>query len=224
MIAPLLADARAVVGRLLQSVADAVSETETVVALIGPLEGAGRRIERIVDGIASIAVQTNMLAVSGAVEAARAGQYGRGFANVSADIRGLARESAINADRMKDVVRDIAEQIAAVRRGLEEIVFASKPEIAKNSAIVQRLGTVETETHSLGKNAQEILAGTEEVLVVVRQVVSGTQQIASAAEQTSGSASEAAGAARQEARGAEDLAAAIEEIASLADELQLADG
>ena len=223
-IAPLLAEGRATVGRLSQSVADAVGETEAVIGLIAPLEGAGRQIERIVDGIALIAVQTNMLAVSGSVEAARAGQFGRGFANVSADIRGLARDSATNAGRMKDVVREIADQIAAVRRGLEEIVFASKPEIAKNSATAQRLATVEADTQSLRKNADEILAGTEEVLVVVRQVVTGTQQIASAAEQTSGAASEAAVAAREQARGAEDLAAAIEEIASLADELQAADG
>lgn len=220
---PLLAESRATVGRLSQSIADAVSETEAVIGLIAPLEVAGRQIERIVDGIASIAVQTNMLAVSGSVEAARAGQFGRGFANVSADIRGLARESAANAGRMKDVVREIADQIAAVRRGLEEIVFASKPEIARNSATAQRLATVEADTQALRKNADEILAGAEEVLVVLRQVVTGTQQIATAAEQTSGAASEAAVAARQQARGAEDLAAAIEEIASLADELQTAD-
>ena len=56
---------------------------------------------------ALVAVQTTMLAVSGSVEAARAGDAGRGFALVSGDIRGLARETSDNVDRIKDTVRGI---------------------------------------------------------------------------------------------------------------------
>ena len=62
-----------------------------------------RRIEKIVDSISLVAVQTNMLAVSGSVEAARAREFGRGFAVVSSDIRNLSRQSADNAGRAKDV-------------------------------------------------------------------------------------------------------------------------
>ena len=50
-----------------------------------------RNVEKIVDGIGMVSVQTNMLAVNGSVEAARAGDFGKGFAVVSKDIRNLAR-------------------------------------------------------------------------------------------------------------------------------------
>uniref|UniRef100_UPI00131C0190 methyl-accepting chemotaxis protein n=1 Tax=Beijerinckia sp. L45 TaxID=1641855 RepID=UPI00131C0190 len=222
-IAPLLGEGRQAVVKLSGSIEGALNEIRAVTVLIGSLEMSSRRIEKIVDGIALVAVQTNMLAVSGSVEAARAGEFGRGFAVVSTDIRNLARDSASNADRMKDVVRQIQDQIAAVRRDLEQIAAASQPEIGKNQGIIERLGTVATDMVALRDGSAEILTGSDSILASVREVLTGTLQIASAAEETSAAATEAATASRQQARGAEDLAAAIEEIASLADELQIAE-
>jgi methyl-accepting chemotaxis protein len=147
---PQLTQGRGAVERLTRSVEDGMRETEAVAVLADMLEVSGRRIERIVDGMALIAVQTNMLAVSGAVEAARAGEAGRGFAVVSADIRSLARDSAENADRMKDVVRQVLGQISAVRRDLELIGAASKVEITRNQGLAGRLGLAEDEVRALG--------------------------------------------------------------------------
>ena len=62
--------------------------------MIGALEGVSRSVEKIVEGIGMVSMQTNMLAVNGSVEAARAGDFGKGFAVVSKDIRSLARNSA----------------------------------------------------------------------------------------------------------------------------------
>ena len=74
---------------------------------ITSLEQVSRRIDKIVDAITTVSIQTNMLAVNGSVEAARAGEFGKGFAVVSTDIRNLARESAENAERIKDTVKSI---------------------------------------------------------------------------------------------------------------------
>ncbi|MBE9607103.1 methyl-accepting chemotaxis protein [Acetobacteraceae bacterium H6797] len=218
-IIPRLEGGREVVSRLNRRVEDGIAETEALVAQVEELEAAARRIERIVDGMALIGVQTNMLAVSGAVESARAGEAGRGFAVVSADIRALARDSAGNADTMKDVVRQVQNRIIAVRRDLELTVAASKAEIARNRGLDGRLSLAIREVEALGSGAAEILAAADTALAAVQQVTAGTERIAAAAEQASNAAVQAATAARQQARGAEDLAAAIEEIAGLAEEL-----
>ena len=68
------------------------------------MEGISRSVDKIVDGIGMVSIQTNMLAVNGSVEAARAGDFGKGFAVVSKDIRSLARDSGENAGRIKDTV------------------------------------------------------------------------------------------------------------------------
>jgi methyl-accepting chemotaxis protein len=188
--------------------------------MMGGLDESGRRIEKIVDSIALVAVQTNMLAVSGSIEAARTGEAGRGFAIVSGDIRNLARDASENADRIKDVIRQIRDQITIVRRDLEQSAVIAEAEVAKNTLTAERLGAVAADIEAIRQGSDAILAGTETILTAIREVRLGTQQIAAVAEQAGSAAAQAASAARQQARGAEDLAAAIEEIASLADELQ----
>ena len=218
-----LQDNRTATMRLASGVGEALKETLAVIGLMSGLDESGRRIEKIVDSIALVAVQTNMLAVSGSIEAARTGEAGRGFAIVSGDIRNLARDASENADRIKDVVREIRDQITIVRRDLEQSAAIAQAEVAKNTLTVERLGAVESDMKAIRQGSTSILSASETILTAVREVRLGTQQVAVVAEQASSAAAQAATAARQQARGAEDLAAAIEEIASLADELQMAE-
>ncbi|MFH5923006.1 methyl-accepting chemotaxis protein [Roseomonas xinghualingensis] len=220
-LAPGLAEGARAAAELSRNLEGALREGEAVTGLVGSLEAARRRIEKIVDAIALVAVQTNMLAVSGSVEAARVGEAGRGFAVVSSDIRELARDASGNADRMKDVVHDIRDQVEVVRRDLDAVAAASLGEVGKLRSVAERLGTAEADLTSLRLGTDEILGSAETVLGAVREVLVGTQQIAAAAEEASGAAAEASVAARQQAKGVEELAAAIEEIASLADELRM---
>ena len=217
-----LRESRVSVAKLTAGVALALDEARAVLGLVDLLDDSGRRIEKIVDGLALLSVQTTMLAVSGSVEAARAGDQGQGFAVVSTDIRGLARDSADNADRMKDLVRIIQAQVLAVRRDLDQITAVSEGEVQKNRTLDERLGAVEATAEILRSANADINAGAESIIATVAEVVKGTHQIAAAAQETGSATTEAASAARQQAQGAEDLAAAIEEIASLASELQTA--
>ena len=187
---------------------------------IKELELVSRRIDKIVDAITTVSIQTNMLAVNGSIEAARAGEFGKGFMVVSTDIRNLARESAENADRIKDVVKATQDQIVAVRRDLEQIAAAAAVEVQNNKAITTNLAMVEQDMAIVLNGNEEILKGSDIILTAVQEAQKATQQIAIAADQASKGAIEAASAAKQQSKGAEELAVAVEEIASLADELQ----
>ncbi|WP_245513217.1 methyl-accepting chemotaxis protein [Rhizobium sp. BK376] len=202
-------------------VSGALAETRNALAELKSLGEIGFQIERTVDRIVLVAVQTSMLAVSGSVEAARAGEAGRGFAIVSTDIRKLAQDAAENIDGVKDIVRQIRVKITTVERELEMIVAASEAEIARSTAIVERLAAAEVDVDAMVRGNASILDATQAILVAAKQVQAGTQQIASVAQEASAASEQAATAARQQSRGAEDLAAAVEEIASLADELQI---
>ena len=219
-----IGEARATVAGLVSGVAKALEDTGASLEQILGLETMSRRIEKLVDGVSLIAVQTSMLAVSGAVEAARAGDSGRGFAVVSNDIRGLARETADSADRIKDMVREIIDQVASVRRDLEQTISLTDAEARKNAAISEALGTVDSEVATLSVANASILQGAEAILADLATTASGARQIAAAAEEAGSASIQAATASAQQAKGAEDLAAAIEEIASLADELKQSNG
>jgi len=217
-----LVEVQAGVRRVLDGFASSIDELTASLATLDTLEQSARSIEKSIDRIMLVALQTSMLSVSGSVEAARAGQAGRGFAIVSADIRKLAQDAAENIEGVKDVVRLMQFQVAAVRRHLELVATTSAAEHKRSRGLTDRMNEVETEIAAIGRGNEEILAGAGSALSAVREVLAGTQQIASAAHQAGAASAAAASAAHQQARGAEDLAAAIEEVASLADELQIA--
>jgi len=201
---------------LVTGVVAAIAEINEVLSLLSALNETSRQIEKIADNLTLISVQTNMLAVSGAVEATRAGASGRGFAIVTTDIRKLSRESAESAAQAKDGVRLIQDQIAAIRRDLDQVVGAAEAEIARNRAMLERFGFVAKELQAAQALNAVIVSSADDMLRSAREVQSGTNQIAEAADLASAATREAGAAARQQAQGAEALAAAIEDIASIA--------
>jgi len=211
---------RASVQTLVDGVNDALQSTRTSATTVGRLESVGRKMDKIVNAIALITIQTGMLAVSGSVEAARSGDSGRGFAVVSNDIRTLAREASENVDRAKDTVQGILDQIVMLQRDLEQIIAATEIEVQNNRSVSASLQIVGSEAEALGKGSKVIVAGSAEILEAVVETAQGARQIAAAAEEASAASREAASAAAEQSQGAEDLAAAIEEIGSLADELK----
>lgn len=219
-----LGESRASIERLMTGVGEALKDTRSSVVTIGRLQAVGRRIEKIVDSIALIAIQTNMLAVSGSVEAARAGDAGRGFAVVSGDIRGLAREAADNVDQAKESVRGILEQIAVLRRDLEQSIATAEVEVQNNRAVFVALDKVDNDIAAVAEANNAIRDGARTLLSSAEETAAGARQIAAAAEQANSAARQAATASAEQAKGAEDLAAAIEEIASLADAMKQKNG
>ena len=220
----MLAEVNQAVSGLSSGVARSLETTRQSLALLAGLETVSRGVDKIVDSIGMFSVQTNMLAVNGSVEAARAGDFGKGFAVVSKDIRNLARDSGENAGRIKDMVRAIQDQIASVRKELERIVTAAEVESQRNTSVLSNLGAIMTDMHELVAGSQQILTGAEAILLSLKEGACGVQQVAAAAEEAGSAAAQAAAAARQQARGAEELAAAIEEIASLAEDIQKRNG
>lgn len=218
----LLEESRKTILSLVENVETAVVEGRSVLDAVEALELESAATAKLVDGLALVAVQTTMLATSGAVEAARAGEAGRGFAVVSGDIRTLARDASGNAESVKDLIAAIAVQIGKVRREVDQTLAVADVEVDRNRAIEERLGVVVQETLALRTGADEIAKGGEAILASCAQVSAGVSQIAAAAEEASGAASQAAAAARQQSQAAEELAAAIEEVALLAGELQRA--
>ncbi|PKM76142.1 MAG: chemotaxis protein [Firmicutes bacterium HGW-Firmicutes-15] len=180
-----------------------------------------RRIEKIVDTIENVSIQTNMLAVNGFIEAATAGEHGRGFSVVAGDIRNLATESAENADKIKDLVRDIQIQMTKVALDL------AQAETISNKAGEYAIVTART-NRGLSKNLKEIgetrivlrsyLAesekaieeGDREAKLVVEIIGKGAEQV-----------EQASRVAQEQAKATDELANAIEEIASIADEMQV---
>jgi methyl-accepting chemotaxis protein len=183
------------------------------------LEGRVRQIDKIVNTIDRVGIQTTMLAVNGAIEAAGAGKFGRGFSVVAADIRTLAQETALNADHIKDLVRDIQNQVMLVVRDLISAKDATRNEVEKARWIVSELGRVDQQLEQLIQGIITSSDSLKEVEYAIAGSRKAVEQIASAASEAAAASKHAALSGQEQSAGLEQLNQAIEEIASLADEL-----
>ena len=184
------------------------------------LQERTRRIDKIVDAIVMVTVQTKMLAVNGNVEAARAGEYGRGFSVVAGDIRSLANESSENADRIKDLLRNVQAQITKVAGDIEMAGSKGRAEVQRAKISTTNLDRIDRESDVVVADIREIAKASGEAAAGLEQAGKASEQIAAAAEETGRASTEAAGASEAALKAAQEIAQAIEDIASQADELQ----
>lgn len=184
------------------------------------LEQLFQRIDKIITAIANITIQTNMLAVSGAIEAARSGEHGKGFVVVSTDIRNLAQDSAVHVDRMKDLVAYIQYQITTVRASLEQTSESASAQLEKTQRTIANVDSAASEIARIQTHFEEISSQSASMIGMAGEIKHGTEQIAAVAAEADQATQQAATAANQQSRGTEELAAAIEEIASLAESLR----
>lgn len=205
---------------MIETIASTTQSGMESVRKIVELELVSRRIDKIVDAIANVSMQTNMLAINGSVESARAGEFGKGFAVVSTDIRNLARDSAENADRIKDLVKAVQDRIVQVRGELEETTRQALVEVEAAKSTSARLVEIERDMAEVRSGNAVVRESAQEIAAALAQVKTGLDQISSAAAQSDQLSGQAAAAAKQQAQAAENMAAAVEEIAALADELQ----
>jgi methyl-accepting chemotaxis protein len=189
-------------------------------ANIRKLEERTRTIDKIVDTISNVAIQTTMLAVNGSIEAARAGDYGKGFAVVAGDVRNLAGESSENAAKIKDLVRNIQQQILRVSNDIQTSGREAASEANKAKKTTSDLVIISSDMGVLAEKTRIMLDGQSEAQTAIQETNTAIQEIAKAAQVTSNSGQEASVAAQQGARGLREMGNAVEEITALSGELR----
>lgn len=204
------------IGEIGQSATESIKSANNIKLL----DERTNNINKIVDQIVNVTLQTNMLAVNGSIEAARAGEYGRGFSVVAGDIRTLANESSQNADKIKDMVRNMQKQIAVVSTDIEASGKAAADEVQSAKKSTETLNVIEAETNQVQAGIQDIAAGAQESLAALEQANKAVVEIANAAEESSKVTGEAQKAAQEGYKRMQLMAKAIEDIASQADEMQ----
>jgi methyl-accepting chemotaxis protein len=168
---------------------------EQVVATMGEINDASKRIVDIISVIDGIAFQTNILALNAAVEAARAGEQGRGFAVVASEVRTLAQRSATAAKEIKVL---IDASVAKVGDGTR-LVGEAGATMQNVVASVQRVSDIMTE---ISEASREQRIGIEQVNGAIAEMDQVTQQNAALVE-------EAAAATESMQEQAQNLAQAV---------------
>jgi len=158
----------------------------------------GQQIGEIVQTIEDIAQQTNLLALNAAIEAARAGEQGKGFAVVADEVRKLAERSAL-------ATQEIATLITSVREGVELAVRAM-------DASTNEVHEGAVRSKEAGEALKHIIAATARVTRATEANQTAVQQMIKGAEQVSLSIASAASVSEENAASAEELSAGTQQV------------
>lgn len=184
-------------------ISQVVNESANTVETLGK---SSNQIGEIVQVINEIADQTNLLALNAAIEAARAGEQGRGFAVVADEVRKLA-------ERTTKATKEIAEMIRQIQHDTNEAVNAmqnGKKEVENGTVLAQRAGI----------SLKDIIAGTDEVLRIITQVAAASEEQSSAAEQISKSIEGINSVTLETTAGIQQIAKAADDLSNLTIQLQ----
>jgi methyl-accepting chemotaxis protein len=172
--------------------AEAVSQAQKTDSRITALSGAASRIGDVVKMITAIAEQTNLLALNATIEAARAGEAGRGFAVVASEVKALASQTAKATD-------EIGTQIAAMQTATQDSVGAIKE-------IGGTIGRIAEIAATIAAAVEEQGAATQEISRNVHQAAQGTAQVATNITDVNQGASDTGAASAQVLASAQFLA------------------
>lgn len=187
----------------MNKIAEVVNKSAQTVQELGKNSDQIGEIVQVIDDIAD---QTNLLALNAAIEAARAGEQGRGFAVVADEVRKLA-------ERTTKATKEIATMIKEIQKdtgGAVESMQQGTKEVEAGKALAEKAGS----------SLKEIITGAEQVVDIVNQVAAASEEQSSAAEQISKNIESISSVTQQSASGIQQIAHASEDLNRLTLNLQ----
>ena len=187
----------------MNGITEVTKETSHAIEALGNRSNEIGKIIKVIDDIAD---QTNLLALNAAIEAARAGEHGRGFAVVADEVRKLAERTTKATKEIGSMINGIQDDTKQALSTMENEVRA----VEEGVELVKDTGTA----------LSEIVNQVENVSSMVRQIATASEEQSTAADQISGDIEGVANITRETTKSAQQIEQASREIAKLASNLQ----
>ncbi len=159
----------------LEHIATALNSTATVINTLGQ---RSQEIGGIVGVITSIAEQTNLLALNAAIEAARAGEQGRGFAVVADEVRNLASRTREATDEISGMIQSIQQETGNAISTMERGNVLMQEGLSRNADVASALARIDEQSRSAGQQFAAITTSTQEQSSTATLLSSNLQSIA----------------------------------------------
>jgi len=159
----------------LEQIAGALNSTATVINTLGQ---RSQEIGGIVGVITSIAEQTNLLALNAAIEAARAGEQGRGFAVVADEVRSLASRTRQATDEISGMINSIQQETGNAISTMEQGNLLMQEGLSRNANVASALARIDEQSRSAGQQFAAITTATQEQSSTATLLSSNLQSIA----------------------------------------------
>ncbi|WP_426152235.1 methyl-accepting chemotaxis protein [Pseudomonas sp. DC3000-4b1] len=154
--------------------------TATAQAL-GRVSEQGQQIQSVVDVIGGIAGQTNLLALNAAIEAARAGEQGRGFAVVADEVRGLSQRTQASTAQIATTVESLRATVQQAVELMQAACVQAEGDAAAVTGLGANLGAIASAVQAVNDNLAQIATAVDEQAATADQVSASIQEVDQAA-------------------------------------------
>ncbi|WED76509.1 methyl-accepting chemotaxis protein [Aeromonas allosaccharophila] len=165
------------VGQSQRSITGLADEVADASQIINELDSHAQKISGILATISGIAEQTNLLALNAAIEAARAGEQGRGFAVVADEVRVLSRRTHDSTDEIQQMIETLQQTTRRAVGGMETSRQLAGTSVEDAEAANQSLGRINEAIGSISDMATQIAAAAEEQTSVTGEISRNTENI-----------------------------------------------
>ncbi|HEY8892743.1 MAG TPA: methyl-accepting chemotaxis protein [Clostridium sp.] len=201
----------------MNNISDKVAMSSHAVSILGD---KSKEIGSIVSLITSIAGQTNLLALNAAIEAARAGEQGKGFAVVADEVRILAEQSASAAGNISILINEIQNEIVNAIKAMDNGTIAVKDGISMVNQAGKSFGEILEDINYIASQMQDVSTVTEEIGAGSQNMLGAIENVAKISAESSGNAENVVAASQEQTALMKEVANAAENLTQMAVELQ----